>query len=739
MDICKRQAEKSLFYYFKKSFVASVGDTLTADICADTRYQLYLNGNLVCEGPCQGAESVNYYESADLTPFIKDGENLLFVKVLYVTDGYFTTLFPGLYPALWFDGRLTHNGETTSLCADDSWECLRDDSVLFSQAIGLHPSMPPFEEWLGEKSLTPIVLQKKYEPTLKNRCINPYGVFEPKSMTRRIIPHLTEQVRRSMTEVRRGEGYVIYDTGEYTTAKVYIDLKAPKNSIVKVTYAECCSFAPPRYAIAQDKRIRDDVLNPDSRIDGGCDIIHASGEKETFSPFWFRAFRYIKIEYPQDTDCNISAPVYAPYFYPLDDAGSFECSDDRYNKMWHISRNTLLCCTHEMYVDCPYYEQGQYIMDAGLEMLYTFRASSDKLMPRKSILDLAASQIDDGMLCANYPAKRTQVIPNFTLYWVLMAREYIRYSGDISSIKPLLGVIDKALEAFENLKNDDGLIGPTPYWAYIDWVPGWPYGTPIGAQTSPLTVTCLMYATALRAASEICDKVGKSARAEEYRVRAEEMIEKVNARCYDSEIGLYRDLPDTESFSQHTTVWAILSGAVTGDEAGALIDRTFNSEVKVAKCSFSINHYLFRALEASGRYCYAPKLFEGWQRMLDLHCTTWCENPDSPRSECHAWSSAPTYEFSEMTLGVYPIGDGYSSIRIRPHISDLGITWAKGTVPTPIGVIEIDWKKENGIFELNVTLPNGAEANVELPNGKIFSNIKGKAAFKCEIYLQRQF
>lgn len=725
--------QQTYFYYFKKNFEASVGDTLTADVCADTRYQLYLNGNLVCEGPCQGAKCVTYYESADLSPFIKDGENQLLIKVLYVKDGSFTTLFKGTNPALWFDGKLTHNGETTPLCADESWECLRDDSILFEQAIGLHPSMPPFEEWLCDKSLTPVALQKKYAPALNNSCINPYGTFEAKALSPRIIPHLAEQEKRSMTEVKRGEGYVIYDTDEYTTAKVYLDFTAPKGSVIKVTYAECCSFDPPRFAIAQGKRVRDDVLNPESRIDGGCDVIHASGEQETFSPFWFRAFRYIKIEYPQDADCNISAPVYAPYFYPLDEAGSFECSDERYNKMWHISRNTLLCCTHEMYVDCPYYEQGQYIMDAGLEMLYTFRASSDRLMPRKSILDLAASQLNDGMLCANYPANRTQVIPDFTLFWVLMAREYLRYTGDIASVKPLMGVIDKALEAFENLKNNDGLIGPTHYWAFIDWVPGWPYGAPVGAQTSPLTVTCLMYAAALKAAGEICDMVGKNTRAEEYRARAKEMTDKVNSLCYDDEIGLYRDLPDVQSFSQHTTVWAILSGAVQGNEAGELADRTFNAEVKVAECTFSMNHYLFRALEASGRYCYAPKLFEGWQKMLDLHCTTWCENPDNPRSECHAWSSAPTYEFSEMVLGVYPTGDGYSSIRIRPHIADLGITWAKGSVPTPMGNICVDWKIENGIFELNVALPDGAEANIELPDGRITNNVSATATYKCEL------
>jgi ribosomal protein S18 acetylase RimI-like enzyme len=53
--------------------------------------------------------------------------------------------------------------------------------------------------------------------------------------------------------------------------------------------------------------------------------------------------------------------------------------------MWEISRNTVLCCMHEMYVDCPYYEQLQYMFDARLEILFTYAVSGDTRLAAQAL------------------------------------------------------------------------------------------------------------------------------------------------------------------------------------------------------------------------------------------------------------------------------------------------------------------------------------------------------------------
>ena len=725
------------FYYFTKEFTAPAGATLKACSCGDTRYQLYLNGHLVCEGPCQGSSYVTYYESEDLTPYLVEGKNVLMAKVLYVTEGYFISVFRRSRPAFWFDGILTANGESTKLGTDDTWTCVREDACDFMGGPGCHSSIPPFEQWTGASIGTPIPVHNFYEPLLDKKCYNIFGLSDTYVMSPRPIPQMETESPVDMKPVRKGEGFIEFDSVKYTTAKVRFTFKAKAGTKVRLIYAECYSVADANGNRYKGKR--DAYDDPTAQMGGVFDTLTATGKEQTFLPFWYRSFRFVRVEF-EDPDCEIKAFTYANYHYPLDKAGTFECSNPRYNEMWDISRNTVLCCMHEMYVDCPYYEQQQYDMDSALEMLFTMRMSADYRMPFKSITDFAHSQMADGMIQANYPSVLVQIIPDFTLFWILMLRDYLRYAGStpdvLDRVRSMTGTVDRALEGFVPYITEDGLIGVLPYWHFVDWVPGWHVGVPNGGFSEPLTVTSFMYAAALKAAAEICVAVGRPGLASDYNTRAAVMLENVQKHCYDDEVGLYRNTPITKEYSQHTTLWAILSGAVTGAEAGALMDRTFDGHVPVGVCSFSMNHYMFRALELSERYNeYAPRQLAGWETMLDWHCTTWCENPDSPRSECHGWSSAPAYEFSAMVLGVHPTADGYRSVRIKPNVDCYELDWVKGTVPTPNGIISVAWEKRNGELILNVAIPEGKDMACEviLPDGQVFTQEEASKQYACKL------
>ena len=120
------------FYYFTKEFDAPDGATFRARVCGDTRYALYLNGHLVSEGPCQGSSFVTYYETEDLTPYLKEGKNTLLAKVLYVTEGYFISVFRRSKPAFWLDGQLSFDCTTVPVGTDGSWVCAREDACSFS-------------------------------------------------------------------------------------------------------------------------------------------------------------------------------------------------------------------------------------------------------------------------------------------------------------------------------------------------------------------------------------------------------------------------------------------------------------------------------------------------------------------------------------------------------------------------------------------------------------------------------
>ena len=177
---------------------------------------------------------------------------------------------------------------------------------------------------------------------------------------------------------------------------------------------------------------------------------------------------------------------------------------------------------------------------------------------------------------------------------------------------------------------------------------------------------------------------------------------------------MYRDGSETRTFSMHNIIWAVLSGVIPDEKRDALISHIFDEDI--SKSSFSFNFYLFRALEESGHYDKAFDVLAQWQTMLDNHCTTWCENPDNPRSECHAWSCAPYYEFSNNILGVKAAD--HNEIIISPCPGKL--TYAKGSVPTRHGNLNVSWTYENGDFNIEVSGADGVCKKVFAPDGKVF-------------------
>ena len=84
---------ESHFYYFTRKFTAGKENSLEIDVCADTRYQLYINGALCCEGPCQGSWYQRYYDTVDCSDKLHEGENDVCVKVYYAHDGAFISMF----------------------------------------------------------------------------------------------------------------------------------------------------------------------------------------------------------------------------------------------------------------------------------------------------------------------------------------------------------------------------------------------------------------------------------------------------------------------------------------------------------------------------------------------------------------------------------------------------------------------------------------------------------------------
>ena len=90
--------------------------------------------------------------------------------------------------------------------------------------------------------------------------------------------------------------------------------------------------------------------------------------------------------------------------------------------------------------------------------------------------------------------------------------------------------------------------------------------------------------------------------------------------------------------------------------------------------------------------------------MLDRHLTTVPEKPGDTRSDCHAWSALPLYEYPRMLLGVQPAAPGWAAIAVRPHT--VGVDRMSGIVPTAKGDVHVAWALEGGIMHVTVEGPD---------------------------------
>ncbi len=696
--------DRTAVYRFEKTVNATKKAVIELNISADTRYRFYVNGRYVCEGPCQSDHFFWRYETVKVpASLLKDGENLLSFEVLYIKDECFYTQVRKDKPALLVFGTLEDGERKEEIVTSPGWKCFVERSRYFVNRFS-YISMPHTEEHTCEPD-TQTETVACAANNIKSGNRSPYGVDDKYILEKREIALLKPGRPAAFTELKRTDTSAELDAGVYTTAYPKFVFRGKKGGKIRFTYAECyCQGGRVR------KKGRRDL--PKGEIIGLYDEITFDGRKQEFTPYYWRAFRYVKAEFPEGTEFEAKNQKYSPYFYPIEEKGYIKTSDNTKNKLWEVSLNTLRCCTHESFVDCPYYEQCQYDMDSALEMMFMFRVTNDYSMSRKAVYDLARSQQPDGMLLAHYPATKRQVIPTFSLYWILMLRDYVTYSGDLSAAKELMPVADGVLNAFDLLINENGLVGATKYWHYTDWVPGWERGVPPHGSENPLTLSSMIYSAALEQAASLAEEIGRTGLREEYLKRREAPNKALNRHCYNKEKRFYEDVPGFGGYSEHTAVWAVLCGAVTGSAAEELIDRSFALDVN--RASFSFNFYTFRALEKAGRYKqYAERLFTGWYKMLKLGCTTWCENPDDPRSECHAWSAAPIYEYSAMFLGVKPAATGFKEAVVTPDL-----TFADrvdGAVPTPEGIIKIHWVNQKGRLEFSLKLPKGVNARLKLP------------------------
>ena len=744
-DWTTEDVKKARLVYFRQEVsLREVPPSLHLCLFADSRYKLYINGELVGDGPQKGYGPVRFYDTVPISPFLHEGVNVFALVVLRYPQeagrGNHSLLrLPDPVVALRFEEQELLSPELWQSMTLRSCEILPEETrfsplvihehftgdqrLLFWQRPGYDAQGWGNVRQLGEHErealLEGIQLQERCIPLMRRaeriftgvtqviqgaHSIGEWERFLGADTPLQIPPHSTEVVE--------------IDAGEEMTGFLKLSLWGGKGAQIHLLQAEAYVQQPiwiNETDCIWSKEDRTDFQN--GHLEGYEDVYQPTGlgtedQREIYEPFWFRTFRFLRITIKTgDSPLSLGSLLFQETGYPLEANTTVTTSDPSHAGIWDLSLRTLRRCMHDTYIDCPFYEQLQYIMDSRTEMLYTYAVSADDRLARACMEAFRYSQREDGMMNCSYPNGTENLIVGFPVYYVLMLHDHMMYFGDKDFIRRHLDTADRVLGFYDSHLDERGMLGKvgdvnlkSRYWSFIDWADPWndTSGMPPAGLTGPITMESLLYLLALQAASDLAAYVGEEEQSATYKQRAGRVQEAVRKYCIPED-GMVQDGSGISQYSQHGQVFAILTHTIPKEQGRKNLLRTLQEPEKYAQCTVAMRYYLFRALEMTDLYDWTDKYWETWRQMLRGHCTTSVEGESYSRSECHAWGSLILYELPATVLGVRPAAPGFREVQIQPVPGYL--TEATGTVKTPKGNVQVSWKREGEDMKLSYTCP----------------------------------
>ena len=494
-------------YHFRRTFdLPENPGTFLVHVTADNRYQLFVNGERVVWGPARGDRFHWRYESVDIAKHLRQGRNVL-AAVVWNDGEHRAVAQISNRTAFLLQGDTEQEGIVNT---GEGWvgagnPAYRPLPVTFGMVLG-YVAIPPGEQvdagkypWGWER---PDFDDSAWRAAEAGRNGSPRDCVDAPSpwfLVPRPIP-LMEETPIRMERVRRAEGVTVpegflrkpvklsvpastrarllIDQGHLTTAYPELDIDGGSGARVSVRYAEAL-----RLPEKQGKGNRDVIDGKE--FAGFGDEFLPDGAKRTWRPLFWRAYRYVELAIETDAEPLIIEDLRGVYTgYPFVRRAEFDGGPGEIRKILDVGWRTARLCAHESYMDCPYYEQLQYVGDGRIQALVSLYMTGDHRLMRNAIEQIFASRTSEGATFSRAPSALQQYIPPFSLWWIGMVHDYWWYVDDPEFVKEMLPGVRGVLSFFAARQKQNHSLGRMPWWNYVDWVKRWPRGIPRWRRTA---------------------------------------------------------------------------------------------------------------------------------------------------------------------------------------------------------------------------------------------------------------
>ena len=468
---------------------------------------------------------------------------------------------------------------------------------------------------------------------------------------------------------------------------------------------------------------------------GQTDRYIASGKgREVFrNIFNYHGFRYIKISNLPEQPLLDAIRAYLIHT-DFKEASAFQCSDSDMNAIHDMIQYTLRCLSLGGYfVDCPQIERLGYGGDGN--------ASTQTAQTMFDLSPLYANWIQAWADCIREDGGMPHTAPNpynagGGPYWcgfIITAswNTFINY-GDSRLISTYYPVMQHWLEYVKKY-TVNGLLAQWPNTDYRNWYLG-DWATPEGVDQTAKPSVDLVNNCFISVCYETMEKIalflGKTDDAAIYALQKEQLRKLIQEHFFDSALNSYA------TGSQIDLIYPMLA-QVTPESLIPAVTNTLLSVTEQEKDGHLstglvgipvLTEWAIKSRSADWVYgMLKKKSYPGYLYMIENGATATWEHWNGARSHIHNCYNGIGAWFYQAIGGIRPDSNhpGYRRVIISPQIPD-GITWAKTSKETPYGKLVVDWEIKDKMLCMNVTIPPGCTALLELPENVSEYTIDGK-------------
>ena len=770
------QRDVAVLHFRKVLELAQMPQHFLVHVSADNQFILYVNQQRVGSGPSRGDLGHWKYESYDIAPLLHAGKNLLAAAVWN-----FGVLTP-LAQISDRTGFVLHGDSEAERIADTgaSWEVEEEKGI----RVPSTPETIDDDYYVAEpvERIDGTVLDWDWNTADSNAAdsnaadaglskSNPGGRWKkadvlghgapPGAMMQEnnwqlvpdpLPPMLMEltsagQVVRS-TGIDMPAGFpektftvpphtkasVLIDNSHLTTAYPELTVSGGRGANIRLTYAEALIDGK------NQKGNRNEIVG--KHILGVFDEFVPDGAaNRTFTPLGWKTWRYLQLNI-ETAEQSLEVEKLRTWFtaYPFEQRGHFESDDDSLKPIWEIGWRTARLDAHDTYMDTPYYERLQYVGDTRIQALISYTVGGDDRLARQAIQAYSNSRIPEGLTQSRYPSSVRQIIPTFSLLWVGMVHDFWMYRSDPEFVRAQLPGTRAVLDWFLQRQRADGLLMKIPWWPFVDWGKDFGFGMAPQDSDGGSSAMTLQFVEALRYAVDMESASGNRARAELYRNAAERAAQAVYKLCWNQQYGLLADTPAQKHYSQHANILGVWLDVIPREQQKAALTKILSVSdtgytapapmPPMTNATYYFRFYLARALDHAGMGNDYLRLLGPWRQMVSLGLTTWAETPEPTRSDSHAWSAHPNYDFLTIVAGIRPGTPGFGTVTVAPHLGSL--KHVSAAVPSPKGMIEAEYTVEQSTVRAVINLPASLSGAL-LWNGNSLKLHEGRQELRLKV------